>query len=294
MKTLLIFGGSGFLGSRIAEKALETYRVISADLRPSNVEGVEFIKWDGLDFKTFEHLPQEVDVVMNLAGASIFGRWTAEKKRLIRRTRIELTQNVANWMLSLETSPRHYIQASAIGYYGDAGDELLSANAPKGEGFLADTVEDWEATAEPVRAEISTTIIRNGIILGKGGMLDVLVPLHKKGLGAVLGSGEQFMSWAHIDDLAAMYLKAAENEVGGILHGVCGEPVRQKEFANILSEVLKRPRFLIVPAFALRLLQGQFGKEILYSQRAEPSLLIQPKFTHLEKALTSIVQGWHT
>lgn len=289
MKTLLIFGGSGFLGSAIARQALKEYRVISADLRPSEVEGVEFVEWNGLDPKSFQNLPSQVDIVLNLAGASIFGRWTPKKKQLIRRTRIELTENIADWMLSLKSKPERYIQASAIGYYGDAGDELLFTDAPKGKGFLADTVEDWEAAAEPIRNEIPTTIIRNGIILGKGGMLDVLVPLHKKGLGTVLGSGNQFMSWAHVDDLAALYLAAAESEVEGVLHGVCGEPVRQKEFANILSKVLKRPRFLTIPAFALRILQGQFGKEILFSQRVRPSSLVPPRFVNLRKALEDIV-----
>jgi hypothetical protein len=239
-----------------------------------------------------------VDALIHLAGASIGGRFTPDRKREIRDSRITPTRRLAE--LAAATDPqtpdlRAFVTASAIGFYGpDRGEEILTEASPRGKGFLADVVADWEdATAPAVAAGIRTVQVRTGIVqTPRGGMLRLLSPLFEAGLGGRLGSGKQWLAWIGLDDLLDIYLRAVTDpHLSGPVNAVAPEPVRNIEYTRTLARVLHRPALLPVPAFGPRLLLGAEGAAELAqaSQHVRAEVLIgaghhfrQP---HLEQAL---------
>jgi len=237
------------------------------------------------------------DAVINLAGESIAGRWTAPKKQLIRDSRVLGTKNLVNALAQLSSRPKVLISASAIGYYGDRGEETLTEDAAPGSDFLAQVCRDWEN--EALKAEslgMRVVRLRIGLVLGRGGgTLQALLPLFRVGLGGPLGSGRQWWSWIHRDDLCRLIVQILANEnVSGPINATAPQPVRQKEFAQVLGRVLRRPAFLPTPAFALKIALGEFADGILASQRALPrraqEMGYRFQFEELEGALREILQ----
>jgi uncharacterized protein (TIGR01777 family) len=237
------------------------------------------------------------DAVINLAGESIAGRWTAPKKQLIRDSRVLGTKNLVNALAQLSSRPKVLISASAIGYYGDRGEETLTEDAAPGSDFLAQVCRDWEN--EALKAEslgMRVVRLRIGLVLGRGGgTLQALLPLFRVGLGGPLGSGRQWWSWIHRDDLCRLIVQILANEnVSGPVNATAPQPVRQKEFAQVLGRVLRRPAFLPTPAFALKIALGEFADGILASQRALPrraqEMGYRFQFEELEGALREILQ----
>jgi uncharacterized protein (TIGR01777 family) len=237
------------------------------------------------------------DAVVNLAGESIAGRWTAPKKQLIRDSRVQGTKNLVNALAQLSSRPKVLISASAIGYYGDRGEETLTEDAAPGSDFLAQVCRDWEN--EALKAEslgMRVVRLRIGLVLGRGGgTLQALLPLFRVGLGGPLGSGRQWWSWIHRDDLCRLIVQILANEnVSGPINATAPQPVRQKEFAQVLGRVLRRPAFLPTPAFALKIALGEFADGILASQRALPrraqEMGYRFQFEELEGALREILQ----
>jgi uncharacterized protein (TIGR01777 family) len=237
------------------------------------------------------------DAVINLAGESIAGRWTAPKKQLIRDSRVLGTKNLVNALAQLSSRPKVLISASAIGYYGDRGEETLTEDAAPGSDFLAQVCRDWEN--EALKAEslgMRVVRLRIGLVLGRGGgTLQALLPLFRVGLGGPLGSGRQWWSWIHRDDLCRLIVQILANEnVSGPVNATAPQPVRQKEFAQVLGRVLRRPAFLPTPAFALKIALGEFADGILASQRALPrraqEMGYRFQFEGLEGALREILQ----
>jgi len=237
------------------------------------------------------------DAVINLAGESIAGRWTAPKKQLIRDSRVLGTKNLVNALAQLGSRPKVLISASAIGYYGDRGEETLTEDAAPGSDFLAQVCRDWEN--EALKAEslgMRVVRLRIGLVLGRGGgTLQALLPLFRVGLGGPLGSGRQWWSWIHRDDLCRLIVQILANEnVSGPINATAPQPVRQKEFAQVLGRVLRRPAFLPTPAFALKIALGEFADGILASQRALPrraqEMGYRFQFEELEGALREILQ----
>jgi len=234
-----------------------------------------------------------VDAVIHLAGASIGGRFTADRKREIRDSRIGPTRRLAE--LAAATGPRAFVTASAIGIYGpDRGEEVLTESSPRGEGFLADVVAGWEdATAPAAAAGIRTVQVRTGLVqTPRGGMLRLLGPLFEAGLGGRLGTGKQWLAWIGLDDLLDVYLRAAtEPGLSGPVNAVAPEPVRNADYTRTLAGVLRRPAVLPVPGLGPRLLLGAEGAAELAqaSQYVRPERLIQAGHTfrqpHLEGAL---------
>jgi uncharacterized protein (TIGR01777 family) len=300
---ILITGATGFVGRRLCEmlhQAGHTVRALSRDSVAAK-QRVPHLK-EVFPWNPLQELPplqafEGCDAIINLAGESIAGRWTAPKKQLIRDSRVLGTKNLVNALAQLSSRPKVLISASAIGYYGDRGEETLTEDAAPGSDFLAQVCRDWEN--EALKAEslgMRVVRLRIGLVLGRGGgTLQALLPLFRVGLGGPLGSGRQWWSWIHRDDLCRLIVQILANEnVSGPVNATAPQPVRQKEFAQVLGRVLRRPAFLPTPAFALKIALGEFADGILASQRALPrraqEMGYRFQFEELEGALREILQ----
>ncbi len=250
------------------------------------------------------------DAVVHLAGESVVGRWTNEKKSAIRDSRVLGTRHLSAALAQSEAKPRVLVCASAIGLYGSRGDELLREESPAGQGFLAEVCREWEdASRIAAEAGIRTVNIRIGLVLSaKGGALANMLMPFKLGLGGRIGSGQQWWSWIHVDDIVggihhAIGTESVAGPVSGLGKGpvsgpvnlVAPNPVRNAEFTKVLASVLGRPAFFPVPEFALRLAFGKTAAEelLLASQRVEPGKLGASgytfRFRELRQALENLV-----
>ena len=214
------------------------------------------------------------DAVVNLAGAPIAeGRWTEERKRVLRSSRIDTTRALVKVLAQMNARPRVLVSASATGVYGNRGDEILTEDSKPGTDFLSDLALEWEA--EALKAEslgIRVVIVRLGIILAKeGGALPQMMKPFQIGLGGKLGNGRQWMSWVALEDVVGIIRMAIEsNSVRGLVNVVAPEPVRNAEFTKTLAEVMHRPAIFVAPTFALRLALGEMADALLGSQRVVP------------------------
>ncbi len=235
-----------------------------------------------------------VDAVFHLAGDPIAeGRWTAAKKQRIRESRVLGTRHLVDALGKLQRRPSVLVSASAVGCYGSRGDEMLDELSPPAQGFLADLCVAWEQEARrAAEFGIRVVCIRTGVVLGDGGALAKMLPPFRLGLGGPLGNGKQWMPWIHVDDLAALYLHAAENTAcSGPMNGVSPNPVTNKEFTKRLASVLHRPAFLPAPYFALRLAFGQFAEVLFDSQRVLPKAAEACGFRFQHPDLTEALQS---
>jgi len=228
------------------------------------------------------------DAVIHLAGESIVGRWTVAKKTRILESRTVGTRHLAEALAKASQRPRVFISASAIGYYGSRGDEILREDSPSGNDFLSEVCRQWEAATQPaVEAGIRTVNLRIGVMLSaEGGALQKMLLPFRMGLGGRIGDGRQWWSWITIDDLVGAVHHAMKTDLlQGPVNAVAPKPVRNAEFTNVLAEVLHRPAIFPMPAFAARLAFGQMADELLLaSQRVEPSKLVASgyPFQHFE------------
>ena len=218
------------------------------------------------------------DAVIHLAGEGIFGRWTAAKKAKIRDSRVVGTFNLSSALSQAEDKPKVFVCGSAIGYYGNRGDQVLREESPPGTGFLAEACQDWEEASTPaVQADIRTAHLRTGIVLSpKGGALGAMLIPFKLGLGGRTGTGRQWMSWIDVRDMVGAIHHILKNDlIQGPVNMVAPKPVRNEEFAKTLASVLSRPAIFPLPAFAVKLAFGEMGEELLLgSQQVEASKLI--------------------
>jgi hypothetical protein len=217
--------------------------------------------------------PAESDVVIHLAGEPVAQRWTAEARQRIRESRIAGTRNLVDALGRLPRRPKALICASAIGYYGSRGDEILTESSAPGSGFLPEVCVAWEREAQAAESfGIRVVRMRTGLVLAAGGgALQRMLPPFRMGVGGRLGSGRQWMSWIHLEDLTAMFLFAVESQVRGPLNGVAPQPATNSEFTRELARMLRRPAVFPVPEFALRLLFGEMADVLLTSQRVVPA-----------------------
>ncbi len=276
--TIAVTGSGGLIGTALT--ALLTtggHRVIRLVRRPPAHAGERY--WQPND--PGPDLLSGIDAVIHLAGASIGGRFTPDRKAGIRDSRIGPTRRLAALAAAAAPDLRAFVTASAVGIYGpDRGDEVLTEASARGDGFLADVVADWEdATTPATAAGIRTVQVRTGIVqTPRGGMLRLLYPLFEAGLGGRLGSGRQWLAWIGLDDLLDIYLRAVTDPVlSGPVNAVAPEPVRNGDYTRTLARVLNRPALLPVPAFGPRLLLGEEGARELAqaSQYVRPERLIQ-------------------
>jgi len=281
---IAVTGASGFVGRRLGEVARARGHEVMALGRS---EGER--KWDPMK----EPAPLAgADAVVHLAGEPVAeGRWTKRKMAAIRESRATGTRNLVAGLRG--TGVRALVSASAVGYYGDRGDEELTEDSPPGNDFLAEVCREWEA--EAAKSGVRTAMIRTGIVLGPdGGALRKMLTPFKMGLGGRLGSGQQWMSWIHRDDLVDLYLHALEREtVSGPLLGTCPSPVRNVEFTKTLGGVLGRWTFLPMPRWQMRLIFGKVATVLVSSQRCRPRRTSESGFAfrhpELEPALRQIL-----
>jgi uncharacterized protein (TIGR01777 family) len=284
-------GATGFIGRRIIDLALQRgHEVVAFTRDPRRI-------LPGREMRKFSlEAPPDLrgcEAVIHLAGESVFGLWTTAKKRRIRGSRVLGTRRVVDAIVALHEPPEVLVCGSAIGFYGDAGDAELTEASPAGATFLAETCQAWEGAAfKATRCRV--VLLRTGIVLGsKGGALRAMTPVFRAGLGGPVGSGEQWMSWIHLDDEARLALFAVENlDVRGPLNATAPWPARNADFTRTLARMLRRPAFCRVPAFALRLL-GDFSHELLDSKRVVPAAATEHgfgfQFPELEPALKNLL-----
>ena len=282
---ILITGGSGFIGTNLSEYLLNGGHWVSAIGRSEDPHRIRhdayrYIKADTTRPGKWQEEVGQAEAVVNLAGATIFKRWTTKYKKTIYNSRILTTRNVA---ASLPEGKNITLcSASGAGYYGDRGDDILTEDETIGQNFLADVSRDWEKEAlQATTKGARVAVLRFGVVLGKnGGALAKMIPAFKMFVGGPLGSGNQWFPWMHLEDLMAAILFILEHhDLGGPLNFCAPNPVRYRELAKTLGEVLGRPSFMPAPAFMIRLVMGEFGEVFLGSQRMIPDRLLKSGFT---------------
>jgi uncharacterized protein (TIGR01777 family) len=282
---ILISGSNGMIGNAFLREAESAGDTIIHLVRPASPATADSVVWDisrsALDPASLEGL----DAVVHLAGENIAGRWTAAKKDRIRDSRVLGTSLLCGALAGLKNPPQVLVCASAIGYYGDRGDEILADTAPAGTGFLADTCRDWEAAAEPaLQAGIRVVHLRIGVVLDRAGgaLAGMLLPF-RLGLGGRIGSGRQYMSWVSLGDAVGIFRHALETEsLSGPVNAVAPAPVTNGAFTRALGMVLRRPTVFPMPAFAARLAFGEMAEALLLaSTRVVPALLQESGYRFL-------------
>lgn len=291
----LVTGGTGFVGRHLVS-SLERPVVVgrSTEKIRSLFRDAEPYQWN-LGEPLDRTVLQDVEAVFHLAGESVFkGRWNEAKKKKILDSRLIGTRKLVQALSSLERPPSTLVCASAIGYYGSRGDDLLTEASPAGSDFLAQVCRAWEEeAAKAEQAGIRVVSVRIGLVLGRdGGALPQMLPPFKLGLGGRIGSGRQYMSWIHIDDLVGIMLAAVHNtSLRGPVNGVAPGPVTNREFTAALASVLHRPALFTVPAFVLRITLGEFAEVLLSSQRVMPEKISGAGFSFAFPELTAALRN---
>jgi uncharacterized protein (TIGR01777 family) len=274
---ILISGASGLLGSAIQPtlKAAGYESVALVRRTPRENE----LQWDPAHPLDQQKLAG-FDAVIHLSGKNIAGRWTEQFKRELRDSRVRSTQTLATAAAESFRNtgmPRVFIAASAIGYYGDRGDEILTEQSTPGSGFLADVCQEWEsATKSASEAGVRVVNLRIGVVLTKeGGALKAMLPAFRLGFGGPVGNARQYWSWITLDDLVNVFLFALANDnLRGPVNAVAPNPARNAEFTQALARVLHRPAIFPLPAFAVKTLFGEMGESLLLaSARVQPAKL---------------------
>jgi uncharacterized protein (TIGR01777 family) len=307
---ILMTGATGLVGTALVNKVTAeghtVYRLTRTESPKSNAKepGVFDLPWNpssgeigGSVGSGARQFPADVDAVINLAGAPIVGgRWTKERKALLRSSRVDTTRGLVSAIAKMEKKPRVLISASAIGYYGNRGEELVTENSAPGTDFLAELAKEWEN--EAVKAEkfgVRVVLLRFGIILAKqGGALPKMMMPFKFGLGGKLGSGRQWTSWIALQDVVAIVEEAFRNDSWkGPINLVAPQAARNSDFTKSLAKILHRPAVFTVPAFALKLAMGEMAETLLGGVRVAPQVLEQNGYrflnANLDEALKAIL-----
>lgn len=297
---VLITGATGTIGRELCRRLLEQgdeVRVLTRRAGASPIPGTTAWQWN----PTAEVPPAEaldgVEAVVHLAGEPVAGgRWTSELKQRIRDSRVVGTKNLVDGILRQSVPPRVVVGASAVGFYGDRGDQPLDEHCAPGKGFLCDVCRDWEEAYRPVAAAgVRLALLRIGVVLSRsGGALERMLLPFRLGLGGKLASGQQWFPWIHIDDIVGLIEFALNNDrVSGVINGVSRSSVTNEQFTRALARVLHRPVFFPVPEFALRLLAGEMASVVLASQRVIPRAALdagyQFKFAEIDSALRDVI-----
>ncbi|MEI8134966.1 MAG: TIGR01777 family oxidoreductase [bacterium] len=291
---ILISGSTGFIGSKLMAKLRASGHDVTCLVRSSSMPG---LLWDPYKGEVDISRMEGYDAFVHLSGESINGRWTARKKKEILHSRIATTSFLAECIAKLKNPPKSFISSSAIGFYGNRGDEELTESSSRGVGFLSDVCASWEAATEPIKKlGIRVVNVRTGLVLSpEGGALQKLLLPFKLGVGGVVGSGRQWWSWVTLNDLIGIYCYAIENqELKGFINATSPNPLTNKSFVKILGKVLHRPAIFPLPSFAVKLIFGEMGQELLLDgQKVIPKKLLDSGFkfeqTDLEHALRGML-----
>jgi uncharacterized protein len=296
-------GGYGFVGTALTRFFLQTGHEVTSLVRSEQKakllpEGASWVAGDPTKPGKWQESVAGQDVLVNLAGATIFKRWTPPYKQLLRDSRILTTHNL------VEAIPREtgtnvtLLSTSAVGYYGSTADEELGEDSPQGSDFLANIARDWEV--EALKAEekgVRVVITRFGVVLGKGGgALEQMILPFRFFVGGPLGSGNQWFSWIHLEDLCrAASFVIANSEIRGPVNFTAPGPMRNRDLARAIGKALDRPSFMPAPGFMIRLMLGEFGSVLLAGQRVVPKVLVSKGFRFdypdVERALKNILTG---
>jgi uncharacterized protein len=292
MSKILVSGVSGPIGAALLPSLkARGYEITRLVRGPAT--GKDQISWDpGRPIA-----PEAVsgfDAVVHLAGESIVGRWTDEKKRKIRESRVAGTSTLAQALAQAQAKPQVFVCSSAIGYYGDRGNEILNEQSAPGTGFLPDVCREWEsATQAAVRAEIRTVQMRTGVVLSpKGGALEKMLTPFEIGVGGKIGNGQQWMSWIDVQDMVGAIHHILDSKLQGPVNMVAPNPVTNAEFTKTLASVLSRPAIFPVPAFVVKLAFGEMGETVLLgSQRVEPGQLVSSGYSFRFRTLRASLEN---
>lgn len=299
---IFVTGGTGFVGSHLARKLAESSHEVTLLTRslaksPPLPQGASYLEGNPAEKGAWMEKVPYHDGIINLAGSSIFERWTEAAKKAIRDSRLSTTRNLVQALSTRPSEPTFLLSTSAIGYYGFREDEELDESSHPGEGFLASLSQEWESAAqEAENYGARVVLLRFGIVLGKeGGALRQMIPVFRKYLGSSLGSGKQWFSWIHLQDLISVYLFLIEkHRISGPINCTSPQPVRNQELTKSLGEALGKPTFMpSVPGFLLRLLLGEFGSVLLRGQKVLPRRLLEEgyrfQFPDLKGALKNLL-----
>lgn len=299
-KKILITGGTGLIGKRLTQMLLEkNYVVRYLSRRKRAIKDVEVFEWNPQAGTIEKEAFEGVDTIIHLAGAGVADkRWTDSRKKEILKSRTQSTELLASTIQELGAAPKAVISASAVGYYGiNTGDQLVDESYSAGSDFLADVTSAWEESAKAfVEAGIRTVKIRVGVVLSKeSGALPKLLQPIRLGLGAPLGSGKQYLSWIHIDDIARIFLYALENtQLQGPYNGVAPHPVTNTQMTKMIASVIHRPAFLPnVPSFMLKMMLGEMASIVIDGNRVASDKITESgfefKFPELKQALENLL-----
>lgn len=300
---IAITGATGFVGNQLVKKLHQSgnslviltrnpakaQQIFSAAQYPN----IEVVKYDALkDNLDWENSLANCQAVVNLAGEPIAERWTTEYKKIILETRQKGTQKIVEAIKKANPKPAVLINASAIGYYGTSETQTFDENSPTGNDFLAQVCQAWESEAQKVtEVGVRLVILRFGIVLGNGGALAKMIPPFKLFAGGPIGSGRQWFSWIHEDDLIKLIIEVLNrSDIQGTFNATSPNPVRMNQFCSILGEILKRPSWLPVPSVALELLLGEGSKVVLEGQEVLPKATQQIGFNYQYPTLKTALQ----
>ncbi|ASU86173.1 TIGR01777 family protein [Nocardiopsis gilva YIM 90087] len=297
---MAITGASGLVGTALRRSlAVDGHSVVRLVRHTSaSPPGHEEAHWDPVGGEVDTDALRAVDAVVHLAGAPLGPtRWTPEYKQLIYDSRVNGTRALCTALAEMDQPPPRLLSASAVGYYGETGPEVVDEDAPHGDGFLAEVASAWEAAATAAEESgISVAYLRSGVVLSsEGGLLGKVLPLFRMGLGGRLGDGRQYMSWISIaDEVGAIRFLLEHPEITGPVNLCAPEPISNAEYTAALGRALHRPAFLAVPAVAMRSVLGEFADETaLIDQRVRPRRLLEADYAfrhpELEGALSDIL-----
>ena len=277
---VVVSGASGLIGAALVPSLRSRGHDVLRLVRREAAQADE-IRWDPAAGDLDVSLLQGVDAFVNLSGENLGKRWTDARKRAILDSRVRSTELLARTAAALDPKPSVLVVASAVGVYGDRGDEIITEESRAGSGFLADVVRAWEAAADPAReAGIRVGHLRQGIVLSKdGGALKPMLLPFKLGVGGRVGSGKQWWSWIGLDDVVASYARVLEGDLAGAINATAPNPATNEQFTKALGSALHRPTVLPVPGFAARALFGEMGDAMLLGgQRVLPARLVEAGF----------------
>ncbi len=293
IQTIAVSGTSGLVGARLVHALCDAGHGVRRLVRSRATTAADDVYWNPADGVIDREKLSGCQAVVHLAGTSIAGRWTDVRKREIRESRVKGTDLLARTIAGLPDRPAVLISASAVGYYGDRADEWLTEASAPGNGFLAEVAREWESATQPaIDAGIRTVQLRLGVVLSRaGGAIRQMLTPFRLGLGGVVGSGDQYLSWIALTDVVRLiqWLLAA-TDISGPVNAVAPEPVTNRVFTKTLGAVLGRPTFVPLPAVAVGALLGEMGRAtLLASSRVKPARLLQTSFEfaypRLESAL---------
>jgi uncharacterized protein len=283
---VLIAGASGLIGSALVPRLTANGHRVTRLVRPPARADGDARVWNPETGVLETESLADADAIVHLGGANVGTLWTPRKKRELRSSRVRSTRLLADRISDLARSRQApvFVHASAVGYYGDRGDEVLTESSPPGHGFFPDLCRDWETASNPAREAGSRVVhVRTGLVLSRhGGVLRAMLPAFRLGLGARLGDGTQWMPWIALEDVVDVYAHAVTGgSLQGAVNAVSPEPVRNAEFSRAVGALLHKPVRLAAPGFALRLLPGKMADEaLLASERVLPEALRRVGFAY--------------